>query len=337
MLSRLCEAVVERLPLGTLGRLAGVSLVAPCYHVVSDRPLAHVRHLYPNRSVREFEAELDFLLGRFPPVALGEVVAALGGGRPLPRRAFLLSFDDGFREMAEVVGPICRRKGVPVTFFLTTGFLDNQRLGFRHWASLLLERCGALGEERALARLREAWARHGLDAMTVRETRAALLGLSHRHLPLLEECARVLEVDVAGYLREARPYLTSAECEALVQQGFTLGGHSVDHPRYSELSLAEQVTQTRDCMAFLRARFPQAAQAFALPFVSDGVPPAFYQVVFEQRLAEVVFCIGARPAAEPRCVGRFGVERATNERLEILLRSELARQVKARVRSRWRG
>ena len=43
------------------------------------------------------------------------------------------------REATSVIAPICREKGVPATFFLTTGFLDNRALGDRHLASLLLQ------------------------------------------------------------------------------------------------------------------------------------------------------------------------------------------------------
>ena len=335
MLGRLFESTLEQLPIGRLCRLAGAGLIAPCYHVAGDEPLPHVRHLYPHRTLRQFEAELDFLLGRFWPVSLADLAAAAASGQALPKNAFFLSFDDGFREMAEGVAPLCRRKGVPAAFFLTTGFLDNRMLGYRHKASLLIERCQALGLGRALPVLEAVWRQAGLDPDAVVDPRASLLSVSWRQSGVLDACAVALEVDFDAYLRDARPYLTCDQAAQMARDGFALGGHSVDHPRYAELSLDEQLDQTRRCMEYLKIRFPGGPAAFAFPFVSDGVTRAFYTAVFGERTADLVFCIGEAPAGDSRCVTRFGVERSSNESLETLLRAELAHRVKARLRSGW--
>src|SRR5262249_21009353 len=91
------------------------SPTAPCYHLVSDSPPAHVRHLYVPRRLQEFESELDYLLSHFRFVALAELLTWAKEGRSVPSKTVFLSFDDGLREAKEIVAPVLLRKGVPAT------------------------------------------------------------------------------------------------------------------------------------------------------------------------------------------------------------------------------
>ena len=65
----------------------------------------------------------------------------------------------------------------------------------------------------------------------------------------------MLGVDFETFLRQHRPYLTSEEIQTLRTQGFEIGAHSIDHPHYADLTLAEQVRQTEHCATDLKARF----------------------------------------------------------------------------------
>jgi peptidoglycan/xylan/chitin deacetylase (PgdA/CDA1 family) len=302
-------------------------LVAPCYHIVSDAERPHVKHLYPFRDVRRFAQEVDFLLRRFKPVSLAEVTNWARGRAVLPRNAFHLSFDDGFREMSEIVAAVCRGKGVPVTFFLTTRFLDNKLLGFRHKASLLLQAFTSLSETRALSIVEEA--SRGRDLRCDQGLRNFVLSVRHKDSPVLDEMARLLGLDFESYLRVERPYLTCDQVRKLLRDGFSIGAHSLDHPRYAELDLEQQIQQTSGSIEFLEQNFGVKERAFAFPFVSDGVSETFFHSVFSRQICDVVFCIGGIPAKHQwPLVQRFGVERATDEPLSVILRNM--------NRTRWR-
>lgn len=51
-----------------------------------------------------------------------------------------MSFDDGLKECAETIAPLLLKKGIPATFFVNPGFVDNQRLFHKYKASLILGR-----------------------------------------------------------------------------------------------------------------------------------------------------------------------------------------------------
>ena len=197
--------------------------------------------------------ELDWLLERFEPIGLDEIARTVSSGQPLPKKSFLfLSFDDGFREMAELVAPICQRKRIPAAFFLTTDFLDNRKLGYRHKASVLLEHLGRSGTEKATQIIQSAAQQHGV-AFTD-DWRTFVLGLRYAQVGVIDTAAKLAGLDFDDYLRTERPYLTCGQVRELMRAGFGIGAHSLDHPRYSEITEDEQVRQTRLSMEFPEKR-----------------------------------------------------------------------------------
>ena len=328
----LVASCLRFLPFRSIASLAtGKALLAPCYHIVSDGSPVHVRHLYRWRNVAAFGRELDRLLRHFRPLSLEEIGRRVSTGEPLPERSLFLSFDDGFREMSEVVAPLCREKGVPATFFLNTAFLDNRALGYRQKASLLIDAWQHRGEAiRRTAQARLA-ARLEVPHQEACDWRRMVLSVKYRQRAVLDECAALLEVSFPDYLRSVQPYLSSEQVQGLLDAGFSIGGHSIDHPKYAELALVEQVAQTRGCMDELEQRFRLPVKAFAFPFVSDGVPDQFYREVFGGGVAELVFCIGQMPGWEGhRAVQRFGVESAQR----YSMRELMAIQAEGRLRQK---
>jgi peptidoglycan/xylan/chitin deacetylase (PgdA/CDA1 family) len=311
-----------RLSLGWGCSLSGVPLLVPYYHMVSDAPVPHVSPLYRFRTIAEFTADLECLARHFQPVTLNDIVDHLNGVRPLGRRCFHLTFDDGFREMYDVVAPILRRAGVPATFFVNTAFLDCGGIAHYNALSVLLDRLESLGSAISAA------SRQRLDAMLQppagnedTSLRKLMLSLRHAQRPLVDALADVLDIDLDEYVRDRRPYLSSEQIGTLLQNGFTIGAHSHEHPRYTDLSLTEQIEQTRKSVEFIEQRFAVKPKAFAFPHSADGVGPAFFKAVFDESLLDVSFGTGGLvPPVHRRNIDRFSMEQSTVSASEILAR-----------------
>lgn len=69
-----------------------------------------------------FAEQMEWLRTNVRVVPLSEVVTALAGRRPLPERAAVLTFDDGFRDFYCSAAPILRRLRLPATIFLPSGY-----------------------------------------------------------------------------------------------------------------------------------------------------------------------------------------------------------------------
>ncbi len=99
------------------------------YHGVSARePFEGIRN-YQGKHVRlsRFRAHLEFLSRHYRVLPLQEVVDALRGGRPLPRRTTVITFDDGYENNATVAVPALRAAGMTAAFFLSTTYIETDR------------------------------------------------------------------------------------------------------------------------------------------------------------------------------------------------------------------
>lgn len=323
------------LPMEWVRPFSGVSLVVPFYHIVSDTAVPHVSHLYRFRTIAEFTADLEFLIRHFEPVTLRDIVDGLNGTRTLSRFCFHLTFDDGFREAHDVVAPILLRAGVPATFFLNTAFLDGGGLAHHNALSVLLERLNSRHDrapERTIRHLETLLPPATSDGL---DLRSRILSIPRAQKSLVGELAKILEVDFDQYVREVRPHLSSEQVAALLHSGFTIGGHSHDHPLYSDLPLAKQIEQTRVSVDLLRTQFGVSTKAFAFPYNDDGVEAAFFREVFSKALLEVSFgTSGLVSHFHPRNIQRVSMEKTPAPAARILAR-QFARATYFRLRSSW--
>jgi peptidoglycan/xylan/chitin deacetylase (PgdA/CDA1 family) len=88
-----------------------------------------VNELSPNLitvPTRTFAEQMSLLSEYgYQPVTLEAVRDHYVAGAPLPPRAVLITFDDGYRDNLENAAPILRRHGYPAVIFVPTGFLDD--------------------------------------------------------------------------------------------------------------------------------------------------------------------------------------------------------------------
>lgn len=74
----------------------------------------------------DFEAQMSWLVDNgYRVVRLGDLAAFLAGDQPLPRRAVVLTFDDGYESVHRHAFPVLKRLGLPATVFVYTDFLGG--------------------------------------------------------------------------------------------------------------------------------------------------------------------------------------------------------------------
>ncbi len=313
-----------------LVQIAAGPIFCPFYHCVTDEPGDHVKRLFPIRNPRTFRDDLEFLAHSFAPLSLSDLVNHAREGRPLPPRAMFLSFDDGLREVADEIAPLCKRVGVPATFFLNSASLDNRFLCFRHKASLLIENLSNTHPSLITEVARLMGLPDGVQPEIVIQ-RVADARVRDTHT--LDLIARVVELDFETFLHQRQPYLTTKEVQTLLVQGFEIGAHSVDHPHYSDLPLPQQVCQTVDCARDLKARFGLERISFAFPFTSDGVEQPFFDEVLGREIVDLIFCVGAMPANETRVLQRAWMESDAHLPVQRIMRDFHTKELSGRLLS----
>ena len=241
------------IPFRWLKPAAQSNLVILVYHAVSDSVPAHLKHLYYVRSVKQFRDDLDFFERHFVPAGVDELRAVIRGER-LSSPHFIVSFDDGLREVYDVAAPVLSERNLTAMIFVNPAFVGNVDVMYRLKASLLNDMLGSADA----------------DPMSV--------GYADRHR--LDDMARDI-TDLDRYRADAKPYMNMTQLRHLAANGFIIGAHSVDHPHYSALSLTEQVQQTRESMNFVVDYFKPQLNLFAFPFTDDRITTAFFSEIMD--------------------------------------------------------
>jgi len=103
-------------------------LSALVYHAIADLgedPILARYSVPPDR----FAEQLDYLSERgWAFVGLDQVLAALDGGAPLPRRSLLVTFDDAYVDLLTAACPILSERGIPAVAFAVAGRLGATNL-----------------------------------------------------------------------------------------------------------------------------------------------------------------------------------------------------------------
>jgi peptidoglycan/xylan/chitin deacetylase (PgdA/CDA1 family) len=281
--------MLKIVPFSFMRRIANSELVIFYYHIVNDANVPHICHLYKHKGIREFVDDLEFVLMHYTPVGLTNVIRFVQGGKDLPRSCFLLTFDDGFREIYDIIAPILLDKGIPAVFFISSAFLDNKELCYEHKASLLVERMRRGISAETQEKIRKALLKIGLWSS---ELYKSILEIDYSRREVLDGIAEIVSLDFDRYLRENKPYLTSGQVKELVDLGFGIGAHSIDHPYYSGLSLLEQLKQTIVSVKEVREKFNLDYGAFAFPHNDFGVCVEFFDKIRESGLVDITFGTG---------------------------------------------
>jgi len=225
-----------------------------------------------------FERQMRHLAHRYRVVSAPEVLAAVDGGPPLPRRAVLITFDDAYRDFAEVAWPVLRRYGLPATLFVPTAYPDQP--GRRFWWDRLAHAI-ATTERPALDGLPQ-----GALSLDGEEARAPALRTVQAYMKAAPhaEAQAFLERLLAS-LGEP-PFTDSPQVlgwdalRRLSHEGVTLAAHTRTHPALSRLPLSEARAEIRGSMDDLRREIGGVLPIFAYPFGDHD--PAVVEVLRQE-------------------------------------------------------
>jgi peptidoglycan/xylan/chitin deacetylase (PgdA/CDA1 family) len=306
------------IPIGVLQKITRQNAIFPFYHLISDQDVIHVKHLYSVKNTQAFERDLDFLLKNYEAIDLNTLEGLIQQDRPIDKKVFLLSFDDGLSQFYDIIAPILRRKGIPAVNFLNSAFIDNKDLFFRYKQSILIEKY--LSEKTSLTKKKEVekWFKNKNQKGSIP---TEIKSISYLQKDQLDQLAMLFEVDFQEYLRETKPYLSTEQINTLIQQGFDFGGHSIDHPLYSELPLQEQLNQTIESVQMVHETFQLDKKTFSFPFTDTGVSKSFFETIFQQNepIADLTFgCAGIKKDSFKNHIQRIPLETANLSAQEII-------------------
>jgi peptidoglycan/xylan/chitin deacetylase (PgdA/CDA1 family) len=224
-----------------LGRDSFPGVLTLCYHGLrpsADDDAMPFPHLHVIADT--FEAQCRVIAETCHPIDLATFCEAQAGGRPLPERPVLVTFDDGYRSVFELARPILRQYKIPAAIFVCSEPIRRQRL---FWFD-------------AVARV--------LGPGTISEIRAQ------------PEQIRRKVADEHDTPASAAPELapmTDVQVRQLFDEGFAIGVHTASHPLLAQSPADIQRGELESCKSTLESWTGQRVESLAYPF---GAPRVDY-------------------------------------------------------------
>jgi peptidoglycan/xylan/chitin deacetylase (PgdA/CDA1 family) len=228
---------------GRTGMLRLASQFAPdgaailMYHSVRDEPERHANSIGAGiiHATSVFERQMEFVSRRFNPVTIDDIRLFLDGGKPLPRRAVAVTFDDGFEDNFEIAAPILSRFGIRATFYLMVGIIGTKAAP---WYCRLRHAFATSRKKEWLSPADEKpW-----SLTTGQERNAALLAAFDLCAPLagdaLENSVRTIERELEiEALNGNRGFMMDwNQARNLHRTGHVVGCHTLTHPNVAHVA-----------------------------------------------------------------------------------------------------
>jgi peptidoglycan/xylan/chitin deacetylase (PgdA/CDA1 family) len=258
---------------------------------------------FPGIPREQFAAEVAYLARHHRVLPLAELVEAMLAGRPLPRGAVAITFDDGFADNFHLAYPILQRYGVPATIFLVFESIETGRFPWPERVAYLLQRT---------QRTRLEISRPEPRVFSLR-SQAEKLAAFATLLRLLKTCeteVRRRAVDDLEAELSVGPdqgmMLTWEQCQRMAQSVVSFGSHTLTHPILPQTQAEEVKHEIATSKALIEARLGRRVRYFAYPndefsrAALDAVEGAGLEAAFagDRYVAQASvdrFTIGRRP------------------------------------------
>lgn len=225
------------------------------------RVLAERDPLFPDEpTADEFDTMMGWVQKQFTVIPLAEGIQRLSNGR-LPPAAAAITFDDGYRDNLEVAAPILKRRNLPATLFVASGFVDGGIM-FNDMVIEAIRRTSMPVLE--LAEL-------GIDPLPLgswEERRNALFRLlpAIKHLPATRRSDTV--ASLAAQAKVTLPHdlmMTTEQVREFAGLGFEIGAHTVNHPILAVLPDDEARLEIKRGREQLEGMIDKKVNLFAYP------------------------------------------------------------------------
>lgn len=265
-----------------------------CYHQILIRPRPEHWFFRHCCTLEAFRAEMEHVRRHCAVLSVPELAQALEAGRELPRRAAVLTFDDGYRGNLEAAR-LLHELGLPGCFFVTAGTIDSDLVPFNlQWAHLVTTRS------------RRTISDHGQQVdLTQPLQRRRWCQRIYAELCMLRPPARAKRLAELAELLGSRPlptddpdyrFLTGADLRTMRGLGMTIGSHGLTHDILVHDREHELETELHESQQRLAALLAEPIEFFAYPDGQFG-PRARELARQHYRLA---FTIGLRGSPHDR-------------------------------------
>jgi peptidoglycan/xylan/chitin deacetylase (PgdA/CDA1 family) len=242
------------------------ALIVVCYHRVGTpqpgRFLGFTRNV--SASPENFERQIDYLCKQFSPISVSELNESIEHQKRLPRLPILVTFDDGYKDNADIAWPIMRKRNVPGVVFLATDHIGTNQPFLWDFAAYCFEHTELIFAD--VPQLGPIHLRNGADRVTATEKWV----LYSKFLPASERrraasaLSQSLAVDVPC-TAFSNLYMSWNDVRRLASDGCEFGGHTRTHPILTKIPFDEARNEIAGSFKRITMELGRPPLAFAYP------------------------------------------------------------------------
>lgn len=212
-----------------------------------------------------FHAQMSWVKRHFEVVSFRDLQQCEVEGRAWPRRALIVTFDDGYRDNFCAAFPILRELNLPATIFLSTGHIGESKLFW--WDAIAWCFKAATRDCVSFPEIGEK-----IPLQSKAQKRAAMgavLGWA-KNAPeaarrdFIANLPSQLDVEMPQNLA-AKMHLSWDEVREMARNGIEFGSHTVTHPILRRVDAAQLRREVRDSKIRIETEIGAPVLAFAYP------------------------------------------------------------------------
>lgn len=222
----------------------------------------------PFVDIREFEKQLRHVKRWYNVITMDMLSNKLYVKEDFQNPAIIITIDDGYRDNYTVAYPILRELEMPAMIYLTTGFINTNKVP---WVDHLFEILVSTREKNLC--FPELLDGSFIDLSSFRKREDAfiklfhcLLYLDHREKMLaIRKLSEILCVRDSGNNNAERKMLNWHEILEMSRHKITFGAHTVNHPTLSRMEPTEAQREIYESKIAIEEKIGYPVRHFAIP------------------------------------------------------------------------
>ena len=212
----------------------------------------------------DFEKQMKYLLKTHKIISLEKLARAIIEKRALPKRAAVITFDDGYKDNYTNAFPILKKYNIPATIFLTTGHIGTDNLFW--WDKIGYILCNTKLKGLEL----EDFGHISSPSMNNISQSLDMIIEEFERIPenkkndLIEKLVKISDVDIPKDI--GRDVILSwEEVKEMNENGINFGAHTVTHPILTNLSLKQAKHEIVQSKKDIKKRLWKSVSTFSYP------------------------------------------------------------------------
>lgn len=236
------------------------------YHRIGDREKSSFDRAIFSCTEQAFEQQIIVLKQHFKIIDTVELAKIVERNEAINDRFAVITFDDGYLDNFTLALPILRKHQVKAVFYLTTGFLDSNKITWWDEIAYLLRK--SVGNEYQLPNSISKYAliEDNIDNIIrnimseIKQTKCfSVLGALEdirMKFPLAHQTLLI---------EEHQLFMNWQQAQELLKQGMEIGSHTLTHPILSQIDIEHHEKEIIDSKLLLEERLNYEINSIAYP------------------------------------------------------------------------